>query len=312
MSDRLFERIRPAGKARPAARTTDPNRRMTTRVKVKGRPARGATPPASVPSRRKRRRVNWTRISAGILCLLLVSATAWLVAGPWLRVRAVSYAGAEWTGRDELDAVTRPMVGRSLLLVDGAAVAEALGTLPGVRTAAVEVGLFGQVQVALVEGDAVAIWRTDAAQLLVAEDGTVVGVQSRDAIITGDQADLPRVSDDRATSHDLSMGDQLAQDEVDAAILLADLPPSRLGSESGQLGIAIDATYGFVLSSPQAGWSAAFGYYGLDPADTPEAVEARLASQASGVRTLFAAHPEASVAWIDIRNPGRVYFRARG
>jgi hypothetical protein len=227
-------------------------------------------------------------------------------------VRAVSYAGADWTGQEELDAITRPMVGRSLLLVDGAAVAEALGSLPGVRTAAVDVGLFGQVQVALVEGDAVAIWRTSAAQLLVAEDGTVVGVQSLDAVLTGTHAHLPRVTDSREASHDLSVGDQLPQDEVDAARLLADLSPDQLGSAGSQLGIAIDPTYGFVLSSPQAGWSAAFGYYGLDPADTPEAIDARLESQASGIRTLFAARPEASVAWIDIRNPGRVYFRARG
>jgi hypothetical protein len=30
------------------------------------------------------------------------------------------------------------------------------------------------------------------------------------------------------------------------------------------------------------------------------------------VRTLLAGHPEAGLAWIDARNPGRVYFRARG
>jgi cell division septal protein FtsQ len=311
MSDRLFERTRPAGRPRPAATTTDPTRRTTTRVKVKGRPTRGATPPPSAQPRR-RRRINWTRISAAFLCLLLVSATGWLVTGPWLQVRAVSYAGADWTGKDELDAITGPMVGRSLLLIDGAATAEALGSLPGVRTAAVDVGLFGQVHVALVEGDAVAVWRTSAAQLLVAEDGTIVGVQSLDAVITGAHADLPRVTDERETSHDLSVGDQVPQHEVDAARLLADLAPAELGSAGSQLAIAIDGTYGFVLSSPQAGWSAAFGYYGLNPADTPEAVAARLESQASGIRTLFAARPEASVAWIDIRNPGRVYFRARG
>ena len=46
--------------------------------------------------------------------------------------------------------------------------------------------------------------------------------------------------------------------------------------------------------------------------DTPEAIQARLDAQASGVRTLFTDHPEAGVAWIDARNPGRVYFRARG
>ncbi len=78
------------------------------------------------------------------------------------------------------------------------------------------------------------------------------------------------------------------------------------------LNISLDGTYGFIVSAPQAGWQAAFGFYGLDPSETPDVVAARVASQASGVRTLFAAHPEASVAWIDARNPGRVYFRARG
>ena len=78
------------------------------------------------------------------------------------------------------------------------------------------------------------------------------------------------------------------------------------------LAIALDGTYGFILSSPQAGWQAAFGFYGLDPSDTPGGRRRQASSQASGIRTLFAAHPEASVAWIDARNPGRVYFRARG
>ncbi|HEY7452528.1 MAG TPA: hypothetical protein VIA02_08445 [Candidatus Limnocylindria bacterium] len=313
MSGRLWERTRAAGARHRGATSTDaPSRPRTTRVKARGRPSRGATPPPSVPKRRRRRRLNWTRVTAVFLCVLLLIVGTWLAAGPALRVRQVSYAGADWTGRDELDAVTRPMIGQSVLLVDSAAIAEALARLPGVQEAALDIGLFGRVEVSLVEGDAVAIWRTDAAQLLVAEDGTVVGVRPRAEVPTGTEANLPMVEDGRESSHDLSFGDQIPPAEVDAAVRLAALTPDQLGSQAGALTLSLDATYGFILSSPQAGWQAAFGYYGLDPAETPEVVEARLQSQASGLRTLFGSHPEAGVAWIDIRNPGRVYFRARG
>jgi hypothetical protein len=242
----------------------------------------------------------------------LVAGTAWLAAGPWLQIRAVTYAGADWTGRDALDAVTDPMHGRSLLLVDAQATAEELGTLPGVQTANVDIGLFGDVRISLVEGDAVARWRTDAAQLLVAEDGTVVGVLSLDATAGAALAALPAVEDQREASHDLSVGDQIPEHEVNAALLVSALTPAQLGSDVATLGVSIDETFGFVVSAPQAGWEAAFGFYGVDPDDTPDVMQARLQSQASGVRTLFASHPEAGLAWIDARNPGRVYFRARG
>ncbi|HET9498509.1 MAG TPA: hypothetical protein VFP83_09310 [Candidatus Limnocylindria bacterium] len=313
MSDgRLFEPTRPIGRRRPGAASTDPRSRRTTRVKGRGRPARGAAKPPTPSPRRRRRRINWTRITAAILCLALVAGGAWLVGGPSLRIRAVSYSGADWTERAALDAVTEPMMGRSALLVNAGAIATELGGLPGVERASVDIGLFGRVEVSLVEGDAVAIWRTDAAQLLVAEDGTVVGSQSRDATVPGGYAELPFVDDQREASHDLWIGDQLPLDEVDAALALGDLPAERLGSASAVLRISVDPTYGFILSSPQAGWQAAMGYYGKAPEDTAATIRGRVSEQAGSIRTLFAEHPEAGVAWIDARNPGRVYFRARG
>jgi hypothetical protein len=224
----------------------------------------------------------------------------------------VSYEGAEWTSRADLDAVTRSALGHSALLVDASRLALAIADMPAIEQAEVEVGPFGAVRVALTEGNAVASWRTSAAQVLLADDGTAVGVLSRDAPLHGSIANLPVVDDERDASHDLSLGDAIPQHELDAALALAALSGERLGSEAAVLTLAVDATYGFILSSPQAGWRAAFGFYGLDPADTPETVAARIASQASAVRTLFASRPEAQVAWVDARNPGRVYFRARG
>ncbi|MGH2463101.1 MAG: cell division protein FtsQ/DivIB [Candidatus Limnocylindria bacterium] len=235
-----------------------------------------------------------------------------LTAGPWLRVRTVSYAGAGWTPHAELDAVMEPIVGRSALLVDTTSLELELGDLPAVERASVEVGLFGEAQVALVEGRAAAVWRTSAAQLLMADDGTVVGVLSLTATPGGKLGQLPVIEDLRDASHDLSVGDAIPASELDAAVALAALPASRLGSQAAVLSLALDPTYGFVLSSPQSGWRAAFGFYGLDPSDTAATMAARIAAQASAVRTLFASHPEAAVAWVDARNPGRVYFRARG
>jgi hypothetical protein len=245
-------------------------------------------------------------------CLAVIAVLASLVAGPWLEVRTVTYDGARWTSHADLDRVTGPVVGRSALMVDAASLALAISDLPAVESADVEVGAFGEVRVAVVEGGAVAMWRTNAAQLLLAEDGTVVGVQSLDAELRGTLAGLPVIEDLRDTSHDLTVGDTILASELEAALALAALPASRLGSQATLLSVELDPTYGFVLSSPQVGWRAAFGFYGLDPTDTPDTMAARIASQASAVRTLFASNPETGVAWVDARNPGRVYFRARG
>jgi hypothetical protein len=311
---RLFAPTRPVGRRRRGATssTTVP-RSAPRRAASRGRPERGAKPVKAVPTpRRHRRRIPWTRITALAISFALVTILASLVAGPWLQVRTVTYDGARWTSRANLDRVMGPVVGRSALVVDSASLALAISNLPAIETADVEVGAFGEVRVAVVEGGAVAMWRTNAAQLLLAEDGTVVGVQSLDAERRGTLAGLPVIEDLRDTSHDLTVGDTILASELEAALALAALPASRLGSQGTLLSVALDPIYGFVISSPQVGWRAAFGFYGLDPTDTPDTMAARIASQASAVRTLFASHPETGVAWVDARNPGRVYFRARG
>jgi hypothetical protein len=256
--------------------------------------------------------VNWGRIAAVGLAAALVVVLVVLVEGPWLRVRAVRYAGDGWTPRADLEAIMAPILDRNLLLVDASVLVAELDALPAVQAATVDLDLFGSARVTLVEGGAAAVWRTSAAALLVADDGTVVGVQARDVVPTGSLANLPVVDDGRDASHDLTTGDAIALTELEAALALAALPADRLGSPQSTLRVSLDATYGFVVSSPEAGWQAAFGFYGLDPADSEATLAARLESQAAALRTLFATHPQTGLAWIDVRNPGRVYFRARG
>ena len=74
----------------------------------------------------------------------------------------------------------------------------------------------------------------------------------------------------------------------------------------------LDDEYGFRLASDQPAWEVALGVYGLDPRETAADADARLERQVTAVRTLFATRPEAEIGWVDVRNPGKVYFRAKG
>ncbi|MGH2489554.1 MAG: hypothetical protein ACRDFR_08055, partial [Candidatus Limnocylindria bacterium] len=119
---RLFAPTRPVGRRRRGATSSASSPRSASRrTASRGRPERGAKPLKAVPTpRRHRRRLPWTRITALATCLALVSALASLVTGPWLEVRSVTYDGARWTSRADLDAVMQPAVGRSALVVDAA------------------------------------------------------------------------------------------------------------------------------------------------------------------------------------------------
>ena len=56
----------------------------------------------------------------------------------------------------------------------------------------------------------------------------------------------------------------------------------------------------------------ALGGYGMDPAETAADAAGRLERQITAVRTLFSTRAEAEIGWVDARNPGKVYFRAKG
>jgi len=65
---------------------------------------------------------------------------------------------------------------------------------------------------------------------------------------------------------------------------------------------------GFMLESSSPAWSAALGFYQLDPREDEGAADARLEQQLAAIRTLFAAHQERNVSQLDARNPGKVYW----
>ena len=95
------------------------------------------------------------------------------------------------------------------------------------------------------------------------------------------------------------------------ALRLAAINPLALGSKARGLLVRLDDACGYVLV-PRGGasWAAAIGLSGTDQqsAVTASDIDAHVAA----VRTLFAAHPESTVGWVDARNPGKVYWRANG
>ena len=58
-----------------------------------------------------------------------------------------------------------------------------------------------------------------------------------------------------------------------------------------------------------ARWQAALGLYGVDASEDPSHPGDRIEAQLAAIRTLLTLQPEVRVSWIDVRNPGKVYWR---
>lgn len=230
--------------------------------------------------------------------------------GPWLRVEHIAFAGQQLTSEQQLSDATATLRGASLLSLDSDQVVDQLRALPAVADARVEPRL-DEVQVTVTEKQPAFVWRTPTALLVGARDGTLLAARPVDGALPARLQQLPLVDDRRQMAAALAVGDVVAPGMVDTALRLIRIDPARLGSSATRLSLRIDAEHGFLLVSSKPAWQIAFGLYGLDPTeDQPQ--DGRIEQQVAAVRTLFAAHPEASVSWVDARNPGKVYFRAKG
>ena len=301
-----------------------PQIRPTRRPKRPARTARRAAPRGAARSRGAQRpgKPLRRRISARMPTLArfgavlgAVAATGALVAllnGPWLRVTEVAFAGQRYTATSDLDRILDEQRGTSVLAVDTAAIRTRIERLPAVGEVTVNASLLGRIEAVVVERDAAFVWQTASGRYLGAADGTIFAVLGDDEAVPAEVQPLPLVRDERFVARLVTVGDVIPSGIVGTALRLVEIDPAALGSTAWALSLTLDDEYGFRLVSAAPAWQVALGPYGLDPTETEAEAAIRLDAQVAAVRTLFATRTEAEIGWVDVRNPGKVYFRAKG
>jgi hypothetical protein len=229
-----------------------------------------------------------------------------------LRVTQVAWAGHHFTSGSDLERLLAPQEGSSVLAVDTRTLRERLERLPSVASASVSASLTGRVSATVVERQVAFVWETSSARFLGAEDGTIFAAVHPDDPVAAEVAAAPRVNDERFVARVITVGDEIPDALLDATLRILAIDPAALGSVTPGVEVRLDDEYGFRLVSTEPAWEVALGVYGTNPRETSAAATARLERQVTAVRTLFATRPESGIGWVDVRNPGKVYFRARG
>lgn len=270
--------------------------------------AHARRPRGAVTKRVARRLPSLGRVAAVVLLAAFLGGLVTVVNGPWLRVDRIAVAGQHFTSAGQIADTTAGLEGQAVLTVDTVGLAERLRSLPAVADATVETVLPTEVRITVEEKAPAFVWLTGSNLLIGAADGSVIAMLPRDAERPPELADLPFVDDQRADSLTLTIGSTVNAEELRIARRVLDLDPAIVGSEASAFAVRLADEYGFVLVSPQPPWRAALGVYGLDPAETPEAADARFDAQVAAIRTLFTTIREYGVTWVDVRNPGKVYW----
>ena len=283
-------------------------------VRTGARPAGRQAKRPGVPLRQRigRRLPSIRRVLAGVAAVALGAGLVALLNGPWLTVREVAWAGERWTPPQDLERVLGDARGLSALAVDTRDLAARIERLPSVAEATVTASLTGSVDAAIVEPEPAFVWVTSSRRFVGAADGTIFAVLRDDDPAPPDVAGVPAIGDDRFAARVITVGDVIGSETLDIALELATIDPAALGSSATAVEVLVDDDYGFRLEAADPGWTIALGVYGLDPNETAAERADRLQRQVTAVRTLFASEPEAGLAWVDVRNPGKVYFRAKG
>lgn len=295
-------------------------KRRAARAKARARPrvtSRGAGRQARRPGVPLRRRIgarlpSFRRLLAGVGAVAAASVLVALLNGPWLLVSDVAWAGNRYTAAVDLRLALDAWRGTSILAVDTAALREEIEGFPAVASASVTAGIGGRLEATVAEHEAAFIWETPAWRYLGAPDGTIFARESAASAPDPGHAPLPHIGDVRSTSSLLTVGDEIPAPLLRVALRVAALDPALVGSDEPRFVVQLDDEFGFRLVATEEGWEAALGVFGIDPRETDAEADGRLERQIAAVRTLFASHPEDEIGWVDARNPGRVYFRAKG
>jgi len=281
-----------------------------------------------------RLRARLPRLGRTLAVLLAVASAAslgWLVEGPWLRVASVDWEGERFTSSVQLQRLLAGLRGEQLLHVDTASLSAALLALPSVADARIVAVLPDRVVATIEEEPATFVWETSAVRLVGTADGTLIGQLALAAQLPEDLASLPLIVDRRHDSRNIIVGDRIDPELLAGGLRLAaldrgdlELPaepdPSAAPTASSSAGatptaeaapplrLELDVEYGFVLVAAQPEWRVAFGFYSPQLVEDPRELAARIDAQVAALRTLFETRPPAEVSWVDVRNPGRVYW----
>jgi cell division septal protein FtsQ len=287
-------------------------RRGASNASARGKGRGARRPGVPVRQRLARRLPSIRRVLAAVAATAAAAGLVALLNGPWLRVQEVSWSGAQYTAADELGPLLDDQEGRSVLSVDTRALGARLERLPAVADAVVLASLTGRVEATVTEHEVAFVWQTRTTSFLGADDGSIFAALPGDAALPDDIADVPRITDERRSSRLVAVGDRIPQALLETTMRILAIDPAALGSRASTLTVRIDDEHGFRLVSPDPAWEIALGVYGIDPRVTSAEAAARLERQVTAVRTLFAEEAEAEIGWVDVRNPGKVYFRAKG
>lgn len=303
-------KLRPQPRPRRATRHSRGGRAP---VRPLARRSRGASRPGVSLLRRIGARLP--SLGRSLALLATIASAAALVAlfeGPWLRVTEVAFAGNEHTDAEVVNEILDAQLGTSLLAVQGREVAAALEDLPAVARAEVTAVTSGRLEARLIEHEPAFVWQTRSRRFLGAADGTIFASFGHGETLPAGLEEVPLVRDERWAGRLIRVGDVLPEPMVATALMVVAVDPAALGSSSADLSLRLDDVFGFRLVSGDRQWEIALGTYGSDGSRSATEAAAQLDRQVAAVRTLFAQRPEADIGWVDVRNPGKVYFRAKG
>ena len=235
-----------------------------------------------------------------------------LLYGPWLLVTDVAWAGERYTADRDLREALAEHRGTSLLAVDTDALARRSSVCRRSRAHRSRPASAGGWRRPSSSASAAFLWVTPDWRYLGAADGTIFAREPRASEPDAALTELPRIGDHRSSAGLLSVGDVIPEPLLRTALDVAALDPALLGSDEARLAVQLDDEFGFRLFATEQTWEVALGVYGIDPRETSGEADERLERQITAVRTLFATHAEDEVGWVDVRNPGKVYFRAKG
>jgi cell division septal protein FtsQ len=243
---------RPGGRPAPAAHPVRPSVL---------RP--GARPGGGVRRTRPVRRASagLTPVRAGALLVVLagVAAMYGLASSEAFTAHRTTISGATWTSDEAILTALAIPAGTNVFTIRTGDLERRLADIPAIRGATVSVSLPDEVRVAVAEREALLDWRVGDRSFLVDEEGRLFGELGPDAPEAA--ADLPVVVDARAQSMVYEVGSTLDPVTLDAALRLASLRPSDVGSAARSLVLRVDDQNGFTMRTRPASWTAVFGFY---------------------------------------------------